>query len=168
MKATPIVATVVHELPVITEITEHTTHATTRNSRGERSSSPNDINVGTTPESIQVVATIAIHTNMGTAGRIWEPLRNNPMIIPRRDITLPANASPAESADAPSNIHGPIPDTESAPETTITPIRVKSKNIRGIHDIKSEGQLRVPKSLFNANFLYYLLNLLQNYKNPPI
>ena len=92
----------------------------------------------------------------------------NAMTIPRRDITLPANASPAESADAPSNIHGPIPDTESAPETTITPIRVKSKNIRGIHDIKSEGQLRVPKSLFNANFLYYLLNLLQNYKNPPI
>ena len=70
MKATPMVAIVLQLEPVRTEIMAHTTQVTTRKNWGLRIISPYSISVGTTPLSIHVVATIAMHTSMGTAGMI--------------------------------------------------------------------------------------------------
>ena len=56
ISATPMVAIVVHELPVISETTAQITHVATRNSDGWRICSPYQIIVGTTPETIHVPA----------------------------------------------------------------------------------------------------------------
>lgn len=69
-KATPMVAMVDHELPVITDTMAQATHAVTRNHWGLSMSKPYSTKVGTTPDSIHVVAKAAIHISIGMAGSI--------------------------------------------------------------------------------------------------
>ncbi len=94
MNAMPMVAMVVHELPVITDMSAHVAHATTKNVWGLRMLRPNVISVGTTPDSIHDEATRAMQMSIGTAGSIWEALRRMPIMAPRRETVRVPSASP--------------------------------------------------------------------------
>ena len=78
ISATPIVAIVVQELPVNTEITAQIAQAVNRNSDGLSTFRPQSISTGTTPLSIQVADTVPIRSNMGIEGIIWLPLLRSP------------------------------------------------------------------------------------------
>ncbi len=71
MKAKPIVAIVVHELPDSTDTHAHTTHATNGKMLGLISSRPYTISVGTTPLAIHDTDTVPMSARIGTAGSIW-------------------------------------------------------------------------------------------------
>ncbi len=78
MKATPMVAMVVQELPVSIDMNAQTQHAVSRNMGGWMWCSPVSIIIGTTPESIHVAATVPISIRIGTAGTVcradvWSP-----------------------------------------------------------------------------------------------
>jgi hypothetical protein len=103
MNATPIVAIVVHELPVITDMTAQIAHVVTKNNVGSSNPNPYLIIVGTTPAAIHVVATIAINTSIGTAGNICLALRAKPTLRPRRLNAPVAMASKKAKNDVPSS-----------------------------------------------------------------
>lgn len=104
MKATPMVAIVVQELPVSTDTNAHTPHVITRKNVGLSTRIPYSIRVGTTPLHIQVAAIMAMSSNSGTAGSICEALRRIPSRIrifsQLRVITL----NPSATAEASNSI----------------------------------------------------------------
>lgn len=110
------------------------------------------MSVGTTPESIQVVATVAMQIRIGTAGRICMALRRSPVIRLRRVAIPPMALRPSERAAAVSSIHGPSSETASAPRAMITEMRVTSRKARGMSEIVTAGERRRPKifDLFNS------------------
>ena len=146
MNATPRVAIVVHELPVSTDMTEHTAHVITRNSLGLNTFRPYDIRVGTTPDNIHVVATNAMHSSIGMAGRICEALRLNPTERPRREATPPTIESPSATAVDDNRINGPISETASAPLVTMTVMRATKRKLTGISEINNDGRFTPPKT----------------------
>ncbi len=95
------VAIVLHELPVRTEIMLHATQVTTKNIWGSSRRSPVSMSKGTTPLSIQVAETMAMNMSMGTAGNICLALRRKPSTMPRRLRVPEAIDNTSASAVAP-------------------------------------------------------------------
>ena len=141
MKATPIVAIVLHELPVRTEMMLQTMHVTTRKNVGLRICRPYSISTGTTPLSIHVVPTMAMQINIGTAGSICRALRIIPDLIPRR-LRLPHAAARTIQSKAADKSESVLKsDIASAPAMTIIPVRKTRSTIIGRREIQSGGVL---------------------------
>ena len=107
---------------------------------------------GTTPESIQAVATVAIQMRMGMAGRIWMALRRRPTVRPRRVAIRPMALRASEMAEAVRSIQGPSPETASEPRTMMTVTRVRRRKRRGIRERVTVGLWRRPNILVLFNF----------------
>ena len=95
--------------------------------------------VGTTPLSIQVVETIAMHRSIGTAGRICRALRRNPMIAPRRLMLPPNIASTTANIAETRRAIWLYEEIADAPANTITHPRNVRSDATGSIESASDG-----------------------------
>jgi hypothetical protein len=105
--------------------------------------------VGTTPESIHVVETMAMNTSIGTAGIICVELRQKPSFIPLRDKLPLHAASNTASIAAVSKAQGLRTDMASAPTKATTAASDTSNNTIGAAEMPNEGTFTVLSGILN-------------------
>ena len=91
------------------------------------------------PDSIQVEATMAMHSSTGTAGSSCTALRVMPIFNSLKRKVPQAAATIIAREAAPSRSTGPHCDTQSAPRVMIRAIIITSKAASGIADIAADG-----------------------------
>lgn len=143
MKATPMVAMVVQDEPVSTEIRADTAQAVTKKKSGLSTCMPYSIISGTTPESIHVEETVPISKSMGSDGSTWRNEFLSPNFRPSAVGLLLIFVTISDRAAAPRRAHGPSVWTLSAPLFIIIHVRAISRAMMGVAEAQSGGRLRL-------------------------
>ena len=97
--------------------------------------------MGTTPDSIHVVAIMAIQISIGTAGSICEPLLDNPVRMPLNVNAPVAEARIRPTKDEPSKTTGDHRFIASAPSNAIITIKLTRSNTMGESDAHRGARL---------------------------
>lgn len=100
------------------------------------------MSVGTTPDSIQVVDTMAMHSNIGTAGRIWRALRRSPRMAPRRLSEPQKNAMTQAMIAEINSATGLYSDMAEGPSKIMMPTMAERSRATGTKDQPTEGARR--------------------------